>query len=244
MLTIGVDFAASPRNTAACHVRWADGAALVERVDAAVDDGAFHSLLESLAEGDRLGIDCPLGWPVAFVAALRAHQEHEPWPGRGTTGHRADLLWRATDRAVRDLVGRWPLSVSTDRIGVTALRAAHLLDAWETERLPIDRSGVSGPVLEVYPAAARRVWGLGAARSVSDLESRLPIRFAATTDRDACDAVEHSFDALIAALVARAAALGRTSPPPEALLALAAVEGWIHVPTCRIDQIASVVPGE
>ena len=59
MLTIGVDFAASPKNTAACHVRWGHGAAVVERVDAAVDDGAFLALLESLGEGDRLGIDCP-----------------------------------------------------------------------------------------------------------------------------------------------------------------------------------------
>ena len=236
-LTVGVDFAASARNTAACHVRWEGGEAVVERLDLAVDDRAFLALLGDRSDGDRLGIDCPLGWPVAFVAALRAHQEHEPWPARGTAGDRSDLLWRATDRAVRDLVGRWPLSVSTDRIGVTALRAAHLLDAWETERVPIDRSGVTGPVVEVYPAAARRVWELGAIRSVSDLESRLPIRFAATADRDACETVEHAFDALIAALVARAAALRRTRLPPEALVAMAAVEGWIHVPTCQIDQI-------
>jgi hypothetical protein len=128
-ITAGVDLAASPRNTAACEVHWDAGEVVVERVDVGMDDDALLSTLDRLPDGGRLGLDCPLGWPVAFVAALRAHHDREPWPGGvGRAVDRGELLWRATDRWVRQCSGRWPLSVSTDRIGVTALRAAHLLD--------------------------------------------------------------------------------------------------------------------
>ena len=225
-VTIGVDFAASPRNTAACEIRWTAGGAVVERLDGVVDDAAFLTLLAGLPPGGLLGIDCPLGWPVAFTAALRAHAGGEPWPARGTDGERGDMVWRATDRWVRNRSGRWPLSVSTDRLGVTALRAAHLLDAWGA----VDRSGVTGPVAEVYPAAARRVWSLDPVRSVAELSTRVPVRFASPAARQACETSEHAFDALVAALVARAVALGRTSPPPPELMATARVEGWIHLP--------------
>lgn len=231
---MGVDFAASPTNTAACTMHWQAGQVVVERVDAPVGDAAFISFLRKLPNGGKLGLDCPLGWPASFVAALAAHQKREPWPGGGDRGN---LRWRATDRWVRDRTGRWPLSVSTDRLGVTALRAAYLLDTWESEGGTLDRSGVAGPVVEVYPAAARRVWSLATVRSVDELESRLPILFADSAVRAVCMANEHLFDALIASLVARAAALGQTSSPPAELAEIAAIEGWIHVPDCPIEAL-------
>jgi hypothetical protein len=43
---------------------------VVEHADRDVDDDAFISLLRQLPEEGRLGLDCPLGWPVAFVAAV------------------------------------------------------------------------------------------------------------------------------------------------------------------------------
>jgi len=237
MITVGVDFAASPKNTAACEVQWSGGLATVARLDAVVDDRAFLSLLDRLPATGRLGIDCPLGWPVAFTAALRAHGDHRPWPARGSDGDRGELVWRATDRWVRERLGRWPLSVSTDRIGVTALRAAYLLDAWEATHAPIDRSGVQGPVAEVYPAAARRVWALSPVRSIPELEERLAVRFAAPDIRRACVVSEHAFDALMSALVARAVDLEQTGRPPPGLTDLASVEGWIHVPTNPIEDL-------
>lgn len=237
VFSVGVDFAASPRNTAACELQWADGRVTVEHLDVVVDDRAFRSLLDRLPEGARLGIDCPLGWPDGFTAAVRAHGDHRPWPGRGSDGDRGALVWRATDRWVGERLGRWPLSVSTDRIGVTALRAAHLLDGWEAANGPIDRSGVSGPVAEVYPAAARRLWALGPVRSVPELERRLGIRFATPAARHACESSEHAFDALVSALVARAVAVGRTGCPPPELAGQAGREGWIHVPTSPIEDL-------
>ena len=147
------------------------------------------------------------------------------------------MLWRATDRWVRQCFGRWPLSVSTDRIGVAALRTAYLLDALEAGGVPIDRTGVTGPIVEVYPAAARRVWGLGSVRSVEELEDSLPMTFSDSAARVACATSEHAFDALVSALTARAAALGRTSPPPPEVSDAAASEGWIHVPNCPMKGL-------
>lgn len=236
-ITVGVDFAASPKNTASCEIHWLGDRGVVERVDLRVDDAGFLALLDGLSEGARLGLDCPLGWPLAFVAALRAHQDHQPWPRRNAGGDRTDLRWRATDLWVHDSYHRWPLSVSTDRIGVPALRAAYLLDAWEAGGGIVDRTGTTGPVIEVYPAVARQVWGMASVRSVEELEEALPLRFSHAAARTACVDVEHAFDALIAALVARAAALGRTSPPPAELRDSATAEGWIHVPTCSLRDL-------
>src|SRR5207248_10386135 len=67
------------------------------------------------------------------------------------------LIFRATDRFVRDL-GRRPLSVSTDRIGVTAMRCARFLAELGDERgRRLDLTG-EDRVVEVYPAAALSAW--------------------------------------------------------------------------------------
>lgn len=133
--------------------------------------------------------------------------------------------------------GRLPVGGRAARgrsgIGAAALRAARLLDGLR------DRSGVAGTVVEVYPAAARRAWGLGATRSVEEVAERVPIRFRTPEARAACAEVEHAFDALICALVARARTLGRTDPPPPPLRAIAAVEGWIHVPVGRLADLTA-----
>lgn len=46
-----------------------------------------------------------------------------------------------------------------------------------------------------------------------------------------------AFDAAIAALTARAASLGQTSPPGEDDLATARTEGWIAIPDSPISQL-------
>ena len=49
--------------------------------------------------------------------------------------------------------------MSTDLVGVAAMRCASLLDSLAVRGMPVDRSG-SGLVMEVYPAAALREWQL------------------------------------------------------------------------------------
>jgi hypothetical protein len=55
----------------------------------------------------------------------------------------------------------------------------------------------------------------------------------------ACRRSDHALDAVLAALNARAAALGRaTTPATGAIAEAAATEGWIALPTCALDGLA------
>lgn len=77
-ISIGVDLAAAPVNTAVVELAWdGDRATIVdiwgegrERVDDA-------RLVELLGRSDaKIGVDCPFGWPAAFVE-LVSDQESE-----------------------------------------------------------------------------------------------------------------------------------------------------------------------
>lgn len=122
MITLGIDLAAGERSTAACLMEWSGSSGTTSHVETGLSDQRLVELADST---DKVGIDVPLGWPQAFVRALAAHHAGEPWPDVS----RARLRYRETDRYIRETVGVVPLSVSTDRIGVTAMRAAELLRA-------------------------------------------------------------------------------------------------------------------
>ncbi|MFE1986741.1 DUF429 domain-containing protein [Streptomyces mirabilis] len=242
--TIGVDLAVEPRTTAAAEIHWNRDGAEAKLPRLGCKDEYLLDLLSGLASGERAGIDCPFGWPTAFVEAIAAHTGHQPWPGNtGRAEHYARLRLRTTDRVadavVRPLRGRGPLSVSMDKLGATAARWAYLADQLASVNRPVDRTG-SGQVVEVYPAGARAVWGLGDPRSTQALLQAAPwLRFEPGAQQAYEN--EHAFDALIAALVARAAALGLTSPPRnEQEEQAAAVEGWIHLP--EPDGLAGLNP--
>ena len=107
----------------------------------------------------KVGIDCPLGWPSSLVSALTGHQAFGPWPH--TDLDYDDCSCRLTDAFVREKTnGPWPLSVSADKLDVVAVRCARILSG-----VPgVDRTGRTGPVVEVYPAAALRQGASAAAR--------------------------------------------------------------------------------
>jgi hypothetical protein len=46
-----------------------------------------------------------------------------------------------------------------------------------------------------------------------------------------------AFDAVIASLATRAAAIGKYSAPPNEHLETAKIEGWIALPTCSIAEL-------
>lgn len=233
MITAGVDLAAQAERTAACRVEWAGGrGTVIELLPRDVDDDRITDLITS---SGRTGVDVPLGWPDGFIAAVSAHHAAQPWAG----GAPAGLRMRATDEWVHRRTGRWPLSVSTDRIGVPALRAARLLAG-----LPLadDRCG-GGPVVEVYPAAALRLWGFdprrykrvtgAAARQVLVRSFRAQTAaWLRMTDAEwlACEDGDDAFDAVLCAVVARAAACGLVEECPAELMRIAAREGWILLP--------------
>ncbi len=258
-VTVGVDLAASARRTAVCRVIWGDGDRDGEgagegdglTVEFVVPEGD-EDLLGMVRAADKTGLDCPLGWPSHFVATVVAHHGGTRLPPPVRFGERADgrpgldalrfrltddLTWKATSM-------RPPLSVSTDLLGVVALRAAYLLDALAATGAPVPRDG-SGQVAEVYPAAALRRWGIHLTGSykrttpeartvrehiVRSIEAKLGPFFPEQVRVKCAESHDH-LDALVCALVARAVQVGDTVWPrsPDERAA-ARQEGWIHLP--------------
>jgi predicted nuclease with RNAse H fold len=118
------------------------------------------------------------------------------------------------------------------------MRWAGLLARLAHRGLPVDRDG-SGLVVEVYPAAALHGWGLPH-RGYKD-----GVNLTALVDRltagapwldlgryaDLCRGSHDALDAVVAALIARAAALGLVTRPDAGQAGPAATEGWIALPT-------------
>lgn len=144
MITVGVDLAAEPRNTAVAVLEWAAGRGAVRALRVGADDAR---IVELCAGADKIGVDCPLGWPRAFVEFVTRHQAGAPLPPADTIPARRVLAYRRTDLWVAEQHGLRPLSVAADRIGHAALRCAGLLARLGEG----DRSGF-GRVVEVYPA--------------------------------------------------------------------------------------------
>ncbi|MEZ0115603.1 hypothetical protein ABH920_009643 [Catenulispora sp. EB89] len=127
--TVGVDLAAQPRTTAAAEILWGPDGAAVKPPRLKCRDEELLDLLSGLAAGERAGIDCLFGWPTAFVEAVAAHTAHQPWPGRDRQGeYYPRMRLRLTDLVCQRETGRYPLSVSMDKLGATAARWA----SWPT----------------------------------------------------------------------------------------------------------------
>jgi predicted nuclease with RNAse H fold len=158
VLTAGVDLAARPEGTAIAYLEWSLGRASLRGLVIGAND---QTIVEAVRQADKVGIDCPLGWPVPFVEFVAAHQRGNAsippdLPGRDW---RRRLAYRRTDLAVREATEQRPLRVAADRIGHTAMRAAGLLARLAAAGHPVDRTG-TGVVVEVYPAASLRCWEL------------------------------------------------------------------------------------
>jgi hypothetical protein len=257
METLGIDLSASETRTAACLVEWGPDSVHVKWIRTgksgeSVSDSHLVSEIRRVYEkGGRAGIDAPFGWPKPFLAAVNAWSDTAaPEPFKSDGPGYEPFRYRLTDlRRVAE--GDRPLSVSSDLIGITAMRTTRIL----AELLDVDRSGLTGPVLEVYPAAALRHWGLphrsykgrkGLPRRIEifkeiniALGGRLQIGEELAAE---CVRGDHALDALIASLVVRAATLNRTSGPAHEDLDIAKEEGWIHVPECGPRELVTREP--
>ena len=261
MRTVGVDLAAEAKGTAVAVVDWPAGSttpnepaqsgesARLVHLRVGEDDRA---VLAARDGADRAAIDCPLGWPEPFVEFLLAHRTGHVLPPLGVDGlvWRRTLSRRTTDHECQRLTGLAPLAVAADRIAAVAMRGAGLLGALSAAGTPVDRTG-AGTVVECYPSAALRTWGLphrsykraagasGLAALVDALTAALP-----GLDVDGHQPLlrgsDDAFDALVCALVARAAALGQVTAPASHQRDVAAREGWIVLPT---GPLAALLPG-
>lgn len=245
MKTLGIDLSANPSRTGACQVDWSAGTVSFLG-PAATDD----LLVAAAVASDMTAIDVPLGWPDGFVEAIVAHHQGGPWPPLSVAppADRLPLRYRLTDRVVMAGGGR-PLSVSSDLIGVAAMRGARLQHLLLAAGVPVDRSGLTGRVVEAYPAAALRAWGLVSSRykgrvhaaACRSLAGELAgqcgeLGRAAAVALEGCD--DNRLDAFVCALAARAVLAGLTTRPAAEQADVARREGWIHVPTAGVAQIA------
>ena len=224
MRVVGIDLAASPATTGVVVLDDGAGSWAARAIAEEADDDL---LVDVVRGAGAVGVDAPLGWPDAFVAAVAAHHRFEHWSG---TTDRRPMTHRRTDVVTRDIVGRYPLSVSADLLGVVAMRAALLQQRWADEvwGRRAARDG-SGPLSETYPAAAFAAWGIacrgykarGRPEEARAVRGTIVRELARSTDEWlALDTIaelavenDHVLDALVCALVALAVVTGATTTP-------------------------------
>jgi Protein of unknown function (DUF429) len=270
-LTMGIDLASQPEKTAVCLLQWDTGRdpTLVLLRRASVEGGtALHSKwLSTTAYGIRgdydgpitkVGIDAPFGWPEPFLDAVAAYRATGRWPV-DIDEALGELRLRETDRAVHRRTGKTPLSVTSDRIALPAMRCASILTKIGENRgaEAVAKDG-SGLCCEVYPDPAIRYWTEHAARPLGARETykgkdasrkRVALLQAIQAELPIHDqegrldqiALEDDYmDALACALVARAAEVGATHLPETGEeRGRATVEGWIHLPSEPLTLLSS-----
>lgn len=219
-------------------LRWGPEAATLESLAAGLDDRALLASVEQHAPA-KIAIDAPFGWPQPFVAAVSSYSADGRWPDVETP----TLRLRLTDRVVIAETRQQPLSVSSDRIAVTAMRCARLLTRLGDAGHDVARDG-AGALVEVYPAAALRQWALDprgykgpkpeqqAKRTqlVRALTSGWPWLRLDEQENLLLASTDHLLDAFICAILARVVLQGISLPIPPNDRQLARIEGWIHLP--------------
>ena len=233
----GLDLASQDARTAMAVLGWDRGRVTVLELTVGVGNEAIVDVASRVSV---LGIDCPFGWPVAFTDLMIAQRAGTVEPGTAADQRsKRRLAYRRTDAVVRERTGRWPLSVSADRIAYPSMRCAGLLATLSAQGLPVRRSGIGSKVAEVYPAAALSRWrlaatgykldGPGLPRAVQALARAAPWLDLGSF-QVLCRQSHDAFDAVIAGLVAGAVVLGRVEAVLEEDLPVADEEGWIQLP--------------
>jgi predicted nuclease with RNAse H fold len=243
MISAGIDLAAEPKGTALALVEFSKHKAKLTLLEQGLDDKA---LIADTHHADKVGIDCAFGWPIQFAQFINNHQDIENKnPIDGGMDFRRELSFRETDREIKRLTGRWPLSVSTDRLGLTAMRCAGLLSKYQAKGIEIDRAGRK-LLVEVYPGATLRNWNFDTtgyrinpearAELLHQLEAHAPWLEISEFRTQMIESAD-CFDAVIAALAARAVYLGSYNKPTSTQLEQAKIEGWIGLPVGDLNQL-------
>jgi predicted nuclease with RNAse H fold len=245
VLTLGIDLSASNAKTGVARIEWSSGRATVKDVRVGATD---QELVHAIDASDKAGIDCPLGWPEKFIRFIDSHYEDHVVVDEEALAadRRRELSYRATDlRVKKEVAGIQGLSVSTDRIGVTTMRCAALLAALAGRGSRVDRTG-AGRVVEVYPAASLKVWGLPhkgyKAKAASAARAKLVEQLASSGldmggFEEICRSSDDALDAVVASVTARAVAVDAVHLIPPEYAQAAQREGWIAVPAGHLSEL-------
>jgi predicted nuclease with RNAse H fold len=225
---VGIDLSTDPGKCGVCVLE----DALITYVG--LGDSALQHpqwLLVHCAGADVVAIDVPFGWPKPLVDSLASYVIGVP-----LNRNRRQYQLRTTDLWVKQTLPLSnPKSVSTDKLGSTAIVGTNLLHDLSRKGFGLSpqESGAHPTVIEVYPAASLQAWGLSGMRK-EDVIGSLKQKFAFTTSKVNGKTIltnAHCFDALIATLTARAYVDGDTSDPPSDIPCdVLRAEGWIRIP--------------
>lgn len=269
VLTLGIDLASTNGSTGICEVDWSDRTSSVE-VGRFADEEIAARIRAVNRAGGWAAIDAPFGFPVAFARAV--HRWHSSGTVPAATDH--DIRRRITDCYVAErqaivkaerLPGgwnTWPLSSVVDLITPSVIRCARILMS-ANAGAPLDRIGLTSRIVEAYPIAALRSWGVATYKYKSngadcdtmlrDLCEQTGLRQPVIGGPLARGCEDDVVDALVCALLAcTVAGAGGTTGPQAAgegyaaQLAIIEEEGWIHLPPPghRLDSLARITISE
>ncbi len=247
MRFIGVDLAAQPKNTSLCVLEWKRNPRVVSIHRPATDDQIINESHGVAA----IGIDSPFGWPISFAKFILKKQVSRDFlPINPSEANH--LKYRFTDDYVRkhfDSLGKnvKPLSVSTDKLGVVALRCVRLCQCLAA------KYGDEFKIFEIYPAASLASWMTvkGSYKSstnpsisrenriyiVEELEKHgvdMSIR------KDSFVNSDDDLDALLCALTCAVAFKEKTFLSPADMSKLTEFEGWIHFPCGSLEDFSRI----
>lgn len=229
MKLVGVDLSTDPNKTGVCTL---DEGRICASLCRGPSDQHTERLLKRCSDAYVVAVDVPFGWPKPFIEALAGYHIGVPFDLP-----RKQYQLRTTDLWVKDnFPPLQPKSVSTDKLGSTAIAGTNLLHALSKNgfRLSPQEVSVYAAVIEVYPAASLRAWDLRdytKDETLRRLQEEFGLAIDETTKQELLGNV-HCFDALIATLTAREYASGSTFDPPEDILR---TEGWIRIPSRTVQ---------
>ncbi len=249
MITFGVDLASQARDTAIALIDWSDGRSRAARVVVGADD---EMILEGAERAHAVGIAAPFGWPDPFFEVLAQHREGRIEDPRraATVSGRDEIMYRTTERRVREWLGLKLMSSTSNMLGTTVLRCAGLLSRLQEAGVEVSKVG-GGRVVEVYPPASLMAWGLHEKgyKAQSAVRAHILEQVARRISLDLggylslCVESDDAIDALIAAMTARAVALGHWRQPiDDEERTHAATEGWICVPNGTVWSLVGAPP--
>ncbi len=176
-----------------------------------------------------IALDAPLGWPRSLGNCLVNHKAGSPLQAEAN-----ELFRRATDKAIKQRLGKQPLEVGANLIARTAVAALKLLkEIRQLTGRPIPLAWAKDEpepwlAIEVYPAATRLAHGAPDHGGKLDGLDQFLAYSAELPEKS-----EHEIDAAVCALAAGDFLRGQAIPPRDHERETASIEGWIWAPQGR-----------